>query len=191
MRQFLLFAAFLVLLINPAVAYDGPRQSTKVPRFDAAVDKALAYLHGAVEKEEQHAGHQILAAYAMLKCSVPKSDPFVAKAIAAAVGRSAGGQYQPMSPYDHIYGSGVDAMLLADLDAKDLYLPNLQAIANYVQLAQRADGSWSDGPQQPGDVSMSQYGVLALWACQRGGANISPAALDRAADFLMKRGTFF
>ncbi len=188
MRQFLLFAAFLVLLLNPAAAYDGPRQSTKVPRFDAAVDKALAYLHGAVEKSEQHAGHQILVAYAMLKCSVPKSDAFVAKAIAAAVGRSAGGQYQPMSPYDHIYGSGVDAMLLADLDAKDQYLPNLQAIATYVQSVQRADGSWSDGPQQPGDVSMSQYGVLALWACQRGGANINPAALDRAADFLMKRG---
>ncbi len=188
MRHLLLFAAFLLLMVNPAAGFDGPRQSTKVPRFDAAVDKALAYLHAAVEKQEQHAGHEILAAYAMIKCGVPKEDPFVAEAIAAAVGRSSGSQYQPMSAYDHIYGSGVDAMLLVDLDAKDQYLPNLQAIANYVQSAQRADGSWSDGPQQPGDVSMSQYGVLALWACQRGGCNVSPAALDRAADFLMKRG---
>ena len=188
MRHLLLFAAFMLLLVAPAAAFDGPRQSTKVPRFDAAVDKGLAYLHGAVEKSEQHAGHQVLAAYAMLKCGVPKSDPFVANAIAAAVGRSGGGQYQPMSAYDHIYGSGVDAMLLTDLDTKDMYLPHLQAIANYVQAAQRADGSWSDGPQQPGDVSMSQYGVLALWACQRGGATINPTSLDRAADFLMKKG---
>lgn len=188
MRQLSLFAAFLLLIVNAAVAFDGPRQSTNVPRFDAAVDRALAYLHGAVEKTEQHAGHQVLAAYAMLKCGVPKSDPFVAKAIAAAVGRSNGSQYRPMSAYDHIYGSGVDSMLLVDLDAKDLYLPNLQVISNYVQAAQRADGSWSDGPQQPGDVSMSQYGVLALWACQRGGANINPASLDRATDFLMKKG---
>ncbi|MEJ7592025.1 MAG: HEAT repeat domain-containing protein [Planctomycetaceae bacterium] len=188
MRLILLFAGVLLLSITRAAAFDGPRQSTNVPRFDAAVDKALAYLHGAVEKEEQHAGHEILAAYAMIKCGVPKTDPFVAKAIAAAVGRSNSGQYQPMSAYDHIYGSGVDSMLLVDLDAKELYLPNLQAIANYVQSAQRADGSWSDGPQQPGDVSMSQYGVLALWACQRGGCNVSPAALDRAADFLMKKG---
>ena len=185
MRQPVLFAAFLLLIVNAAAAFDGPRQSTNVPRFDAAVDKALAYLHGA---EPQGDGHQVLAAYAMIKCGVPKSTPYVAKAIAAAVGRSGRGQYQPWSPYDHIYGAGIDSMLLVDLDAKEQYLPNLQAIANYVQGAQRADGSWSDGPQQPGDVSMSQYGVLALWACQRGGARINPAALDRAADFLMKKG---
>ena len=188
MRLLPLIAALLLLLVNPTAAFDGPRQSTNVPRFDAAVDRALVYLHGAVEKDEQHAGHQILAAYAMLKCGVLESDPFVAKAIAAAVERSGGGQYQPMSAYDHIYGSGVDSMLLVDLDAKEQYLPNLQAIASYVQAVQRADGSWSNGPQEPGDVSMSQYGVLALWACQRGGANINPASLDRAADFLMKKG---
>ena len=188
MRLLFLFAALLLPIVNSAVAFDGPRQSTNVPRFDAAVDRGLAYLQASVEKGEPHAGHQVLAAYAMLKCGVPKTDPFVAKAIAAAVGRSSGGQYQPMSSYDHIYGSGVDSMLLADLDVNGQYLPNLQAIAKYVQAAQRGDGSWSDGPQQPGDVSMSQYGVLSLWACQRGGATINPASLDRAADFLMKKG---
>ena len=188
MRQQVLFAAFLLLIVNPAIAFDGPRQSTNVPRFDAAVDRALAYLRTAAEKEEQHAGNQILAAYAMLKCGIPKEDAFVVRAVAAAVGRTSTGQYQPMSAYDHIYGAGVDSMLLVDLDAKELYQPNLQVIANYVQSMQRGDGSWSDGPQQPGDVSMSQYGVLALWACQRGGSNVSPASLERAADFLMKRG---
>jgi len=187
MRLLLLFAAFLLLVVNSTAAFDGPRQSTKVPRFDAAVDKGLAYLQAEAAKTA-HGGEQILAAYAMLKCGVPKEDAFVARAIAAAVGRSGGSQYSPMSAYDHIYGSGVDSMLLVDLDAEEQYLPNLQAIANYVQAAQRADGSWSDAPPQPGDVSMSQYGVLALWACQRGGANINPAALDRAADFLMKKG---
>jgi hypothetical protein len=141
-----------------------------------------------VETNPQHDGHEILAAYAMLKCGVPKSDPLIVKAIAAAVERSRNTQYKPMSAYDHIYGSGVDAMLLVELEPKEQYLTNLQTIANYVQTVQKSDGSWSDGPQEPGDVSMSQYGVLALWACQRGGAKVSPAALDLAADFLMKKG---
>jgi len=123
----------------------------------------------------------------MIKCGIPKEDPFVAHAIAAAAGRIRTTIYQPISAYDHIYGAGVDSMLLADVDA-DRYLPQLQAIVNYVQSAQRADGSWSDGPSQPGDVSMSQYGVLTLWACQRAKCEVSPEALDRASDFLMKKG---
>ena len=187
MRLIPFLAAFLLLSDNPTTAFDGPRQSTNVPRFDVAVDKALAYLHGAVEQQKPHGGAQVLVAYALIKCGVPKEDPHVAQAIAAAVDRSSSSVYQPVSGYEHIYGSGVDSMLLADINP-DLYLPNLQTIANYVQSAQRADGSWSDGPQQPGDVSMSQYGVLSLWACQRAGCTVSGAAVDRAADFLMKKG---
>ncbi|HRA90340.1 MAG TPA: terpene cyclase/mutase family protein, partial [Planctomycetaceae bacterium] len=187
LRPFTFLIAYLLLSGGPLQAFDGPRRSTEVPRFDVAVDKALAYLRGAVATAKPHGGHHILAAYALIKCGVPKDDPFVAEAIAAAVSRSSNGPYQPISAYDHIYGSGVDSMLLADVDG-DLYLPNLQAIAEYVQSAQRTDGSWSDGPQQPGDVSMSQYGVLALWACQRAGCTVSPAAVDRAAGFLMTKG---
>ncbi|MEZ6035702.1 MAG: HEAT repeat domain-containing protein [Planctomycetaceae bacterium] len=187
MRLFMVFAVYLLLIGKPSTAADGPRKGTMVPRFDAAVEKAVAYLRGAVGKNRPHGGHEILAAYALVKSGVPKEDPYVAQAIAAAVERSGHTQYQPVSAYDHIYGSGVDSMLLADIDG-NLYLPNLQAIADYVQSVQRADGSWSDGPQQPGDVSMSQYGVLALWACQRAGCKVAPAAVDRAADFLMKNG---
>jgi hypothetical protein len=35
---------------------------------------------------------------------------------------------------------------------------------------------------------MSQYGILSLWACQRAKCQISPSAVDRAGDFLMKKG---
>jgi hypothetical protein len=35
---------------------------------------------------------------------------------------------------------------------------------------------------------MSQYGILSLWACQRSGCTISPAILDRAADYLLRNG---
>ena len=188
MRLLQICASLLLIVCSyPAMAADGKRQSTNVPRFDAAVEKALAYLHANVEKKEPEAGVQALAAYAMVKCAVSKEDPFVAKAIAAVAARAQGGVYKPISAYDHIYGSGVDSMLLADVDA-DLYKPQLQAIANYVQSVQRADGSWSDGPSAAGDMSMTQYGVLSLWACQRAGCDVDPAAVDRAADYMMKKG---
>ncbi len=190
MRFNLIPTVVLLLSFCPASvlqAYDGPRKSTKVPRFDAAVDKALNFLQAEIAKTEQHGGEQILVAYALTKCGIPKEDPFVAKAIVAAAERSGPTGYKPITAYDHIYGAGVDSMLLSDANAEQ-FKPNLQVIANYVQSVQRADGSWSDGPQQPGDVSMSQYGILALWACQRAGCEVSGSAVDRAGDFLMKRG---
>lgn len=183
---------FLMLLVvchqQSAIAFDGPRQSTKVPRFDAAVEKGLNFLRAEVQKEKPEHGYLILAAYAMVKSGVPKDDHFVQEAVAESLQRSQGGQYRPISPYDHIYGSGVDAMLLSAVDAEG-YMSNLQAIAYYVESVQRSDGSWSDGPTSDGDISMSQYGILALWACQRAGCTISPAVLDRAADYLMKKGS--
>jgi len=187
MRIFSFLAVFLLLMSQSILVCGAPRKSTNVPRFDAAVDRALAWLQKELSGKELHGGEQILAAYALMKCGVPKDDPFVAAAIAAAVGRSNRTAYQPISAYDHIYGSGVDSMLLADVDA-DLYAPNLQAIANYVQSVQRADGSWSNGPREPGDVSMSQYGMLALWACQRANCNVSAEAVDRGAGFLLAKG---
>jgi hypothetical protein len=187
MQKILYLGVLLLLFHPPAEAFNGPDRSTGVPRFDEAVDKALAYLQRVAAKNEQRGGQQTLVAYAMIQCGIPKDDPFVAKAVAAAARRSGGVQYQPVSAYEHIYGAGVDSMLLADIDPV-LYLPNLQTIANYVESVQRPDGSWSDRLQQPGDVSMSQYGVLALWACQRARCKVSASAFDRAADFLMRKG---
>lgn len=108
MRQILYLGVFLLLFHTPAEAFNGPGKGTGVPRFDDAVDKALAYLHRAVARNEQRGGQQSLVAYTMIKSGVPSADPFVAKAVAAAVGRSGGGSYQPVSAYDHrCKGKGV------------------------------------------------------------------------------------
>ncbi len=186
MRQVMFLTFYFLLEVSSVQADSGPPRSTNVPRFDDAVQKGLAYLRGAAGKRQQPHGHKILVAYAMFKCGVSEDDPFIAQAIAAAAERSSDAQYQK-SGYHHIYWSGVDAMLLSEVDG-DLYKPNLQAIASYVQSAQRSDGSWSEDQHHAGDVSISQYGVLALWACQRKGCVLSPEVVELAADFLMKNG---
>lgn len=170
-----------LLLAASAASANGQLKSTKVPRFDVAVAKAVSYL----QKQDRFAERDVtLAAYALLKAGVSKNDKTIQKGQEVAVERSSKNGYRG---YDHIYLAGVDAMLLADLDP-ETYAPNLQTIANYVASTQKGDGSWSDGPRQPGDVSMTQYGVLALWAAQRVNAQVPPAALDNAAAYLMSNG---
>lgn len=164
-----------------------PRKSTNNQQFDAAVDRAVNWLKRSVTANAPHGGEQILAAYALFKAGEPVEDPFIAGAIQAVLQRTSRSVYQPVAAYEHIYGAGVDAMFLSDVDPEK-YKPNLQIIANYIQSVQRADGSWSDTPTEAGDISMSQYGVLGLWAAQRAGCQVSPQAFDRAADFHMKKG---
>ena len=92
-------------------AAEGERRSTTVPRFDAAVEKGLAYL-----RQERtagtHGGEQVLAAYAMYKCGISKTDGLIQKALAEAAGRSAGPRYQPVGSYDHIIGYFSSAWLM-------------------------------------------------------------------------------
>ena len=158
-------------------------KSTKVPRYDAAVAKSVAYM--TANKDKIAEKEKTLAAYALMKAGVPETDPIVAEGIKIAKERAAGGGYA-RAGYDHIYLAGVDSMLLADVGDPGLNFVELQAIANYVQSVQRADGSWSNTAISPADISMSQYGVLALWAAQRIGCKVSAAALDNAASFFAK-----
>lgn len=175
-------ALIAVFLASPTCV--AKLKSTKVPRYDAAVAKAVGHLQSLkIEKEADFA----LAAYALLKAGVDQEDKMVASGIEAAKERSSNGSYRGLG-YDHIYMSGVDAMLLADSD-EDAHFDHLQKIATYVQSAQRSDGSWSDtGPRSPGDVSMTQYGVLALWAAKRAGCNVAASSLDNAAAWLVNTG---
>jgi Prenyltransferase and squalene oxidase repeat len=166
------------------------RKSTGVPQYDAAVEKGIAFIRKAAADGSAFdtAGQVVLVAYAFLKAGEPVSDPLIANGINAALGRSGGSMYRPIGIYEHIYGAGIDAMLLVDAsEDPEAHKSNLQVIANYIVSAQRADGSWSDG-NQPGDVSMSQYGVLGLWAAQRAGCRVPGQAFDKAAQFLLANG---
>jgi len=179
----------LLLAVFASCQADAPAtaaaKTTGIPRFDAAAQRAAAYLRGAVATADGSFGVSVFAGYALFKTGDPIESPAVAAAIREAAARSSGTQYQGDRGYHHIYIAGVDAMLLSDIDP-ERYKGNLQSIANYIQSVQRADGSWSDSPTFPGDVSMSQYGVLGLWAAQRAGCTVSPQKVDLAADFLMK-----
>lgn len=180
MKRRLPLFLFAILLFMSSTAVAQPK-TTGNPQFDAAVQRAAAYLRANL-KEDDTPGHYVLSAYALFKAGEPKESPIIQRAIKHATDSVASGTFRPQRPYDHLYESGLYCMFLADVDP-ELYRDQMQIMANYVASVQRPDGSWADTPQADGDISMCQYAVLALWAANRAKCQVSPEALDRTVSY--------
>ena len=149
------------------------------PRIKAAVDKALPLIRSRVSRLS--GGYRSFLAYAMIKAGVPSTDPDVAEAIAAVKEKiDQAGVYKPKDSEQHIYESGVDAMLLAD-GLGDKAVVEVQAIVNYIVSKQGPGGDWDYPERHVGDTSMSQYGILGLWAAERIGVTVPRQVWDNAA----------
>lgn len=165
------------------------RKSSGIPRYDAAVDRGAAFLKANVTIGTTSPEKVVLAAYALFKAGEPVTSPIVQEGIRIAAESVNESGFHPHVAYDHLYEAGLFAMFLADVNP-ELYQPAIQQMANYVSAVQKQDGSWSESASRPGDVSMSQYAVLCLWAAQRAKCTVSPSTLDRSAAWhLSHRGS--
>lgn len=151
----------------------------KPPEVLAAVRKALDYL----QKNGQMAApaEAGLIAYTCISAGMSPDDPFVKGFIDKVLLKCKSDGYLP--EHHHNYEAGVDAMALSAAD-KQKYRDKIQLIANYLIKNQRTNGSWDYfGEEHGGDTSISQYGMLGLWAAARAGVEIPVRVLDQAASW--------
>jgi hypothetical protein len=156
-------------------------KSTTIERYDVAVEKAVSFLRSQRSIQPRD---KTLVAYALLKAGVDSTEPLLVEGIELAQRRANAARY---GRYEDEYVAAVDAMLLADAGGEK-YGRELQVISDLMISYQRADGSWHDaglGPNGPGDVSLTQFCTLALWAAQRSGCRVPPSAFDRTAQYLI------
>lgn len=174
----IVFSGLLLICLQSGASAE--RKPTGNARYDAAVDRGVAFLKSSVKLGETTAEKVVLASYALFKAGEPLDSPIVAAGLKIVTDSITPTGFHPHLPYDHLYEAGLFSMFLADVDPEK-YKPSIQMMANYVASVQKADGSWSESSSRPGDVSMCQYAVLCLWAAQRVGCTVSPEALDRTA----------
>lgn len=177
MRILILLTAMSLFLGSEAA---GAAKTTGFPKYDQAVARGVSYLYaqsGQVSERESS-----LVAYALVKAGEPKDGELVKEGVRAALYRTEQGH----SGYDHIYLSGVDAMLLAEIDPEG-YKDALQKIADYVASKQHTSGGWSESNSNS-DTSMSQYAMLALWAAKGAGARVAPEVIERNVNWHLTMG---
>jgi hypothetical protein len=168
-------------LLAPATAAAAP-PTTGVPAYDAAVNKGVNWLKGYLSdpNRRSEAGHEALAAYALLKAGEPPTSPLIQAAVAGARKKVTSAGYKPSNSQHHIYEAGVDAMLLADAD-ENANRAEVFAITEYIISQQGSDGSWDYPTRTVGDTSMAQYALLGLWAGKRSGYDVPLEVWDKAA----------
>ena len=163
---------------NPAYGAEGD------PTVKGAISNAAAFLR---ENIVNSSGvRRNLAALALLLADEPADSKLIVDSVEQIRSLIKDGQYIPKGGDHHLYGAGVNATLLADIDTKR-FRPELEAISQYVIGLQGADGSW-DYPNRRtvGDTSISQYAMLALWAAERAEVSIPQEVYQKAVAWHQK-----
>lgn len=160
----------------------------KPPEVLAAIRKSVGFLSTTQIVVAQEAG---LVAYTLLAAGESADSPVV-KAQIDNVLKKISSTYKP--GVHHNYEAGVDAMALVAAD-REKYKTQIQAIADYLVREQRPHGGWDyAGADYSGDTSISQYGMLGLWAAQRAGYQVPPRVWDDCAQWhlrtQLKEGSF-
>ncbi|MFN5228070.1 MAG: hypothetical protein ACK5FS_04310, partial [Planctomycetota bacterium] len=160
------------------------------PVVKEMVDRGVAYLaaNPISGTGDSIFGIQILTAYTIYKVEGDPDMPLVAKGIQAAkdyvgkISRAQGG-------FDHksIYHMSVCCMLLASVSV-DTYGPELLAARDFFMRVQQRTGAYGyiDGSHKAdsGDISQTQYVLLALWTMYQAGIEIPDDRVVKTLDYL-------
>ncbi len=161
------------------------------PDVQAMVARGVAFLKKARLPSEL--GGACLVALAVHKSgkaragNEPQSDTADRVVVEAVVRCRRACEQFPEKPLEDkdVYNLGCALIFLAELDA-DQYRPEMKILLDQLLRRQRKDGSWSYPPRVHGDTSITQYGVLGLWAAQKAGLHVDKEAVDACANWLIR-----
>ena len=149
----------------------------------------------AILKSQQHIlqsnlaeGTGTFAAYAYIKSGGDKKATLVQKMTSGVLSKfDAAGKYRPAG--NHNYEASVDLMLLEAVDA-EAYRPRMEAIVAYLLYNQQPNGAWFYDRQieaDCGDVSITQYVMMGLWAAMRAEIEVPVEVWERAAKWHLEK----
>ncbi len=144
------------------------------------VDRGVAYLE--TTKPRGH-GEQILAAYAHLKCMHDPDVPMVKKGIEEAV--KFANHSKSVSDHERTYIIGVAVLLLAEADP-NVYRDELEKLQKMLFKIQQPGGGFGYPGGATGDISQTQYAMLAIWTLDRNGIPLDYGKVVKTILFLLR-----
>ncbi|MFG0264010.1 MAG: hypothetical protein ACF8AM_02525 [Rhodopirellula sp. JB055] len=166
------------------------------PEVQAMVDSGIQMM--AAKRNERtyyalttvHAGgfgEHALTGYAAMKVNHDPTDPVVQQGVASALrlvsklGEKDPGGHSSKS----VYAVSTATLVLAEVDA-DKYKSELKRIDQYFRNAQYTNGAYGYVGEKTGDVSQTQYAMLALWTLDRAGIEIDYKGVAATVSWLLR-----
>lgn len=187
----MLTVGFVLASAMPAVAY-----TPDDPRVEALVAEGMKYIESQSTYQSKYGlangfrggyGEIALLGYTHMKVNHDKDHPVVTRGIKAA--QDLLSKLNEKDPGGHesktVYTISVAAMLLAEVDKKR-YKSELQRIASHLQRIQYANGGYGYILDKVGDVSQTQYAMLAIWTLDHAGIKIDYKGVPRTISWLMR-----
>ena len=152
----------------------------RTPEVEAAIQKGLVFLR-TKPIQDHEAG---LVIYAVIAAGESPDSSLVKGLVGKILAKFTAEGYRGKG--HHIYEAGIDAMGLTAAN-RELYQPQIQVLADFIMKDQRDHGAWDyAGAQFGGDTSISQYGMLGLWAAARAGVRVPLRVWDQSAHWHMR-----
>ena len=178
------------MVVSAVAVCDAPAWcANRPPEVEAAIQRGAKYLASSLGIQEMESG---LVVYSCLAAGDSPDSPFIKKQLDVILKKVSASSYKPTM--HHNYEAGVDLMGLVAAD-REKYKDQIQVIADFLIREQKPHGAWdySTGDSK-GDTSITQYGVLGLWAASRAGVQVPMRVWDDAAQWhfrtQLKEGAF-
>ncbi|WP_231741660.1 prenyltransferase/squalene oxidase repeat-containing protein [Stieleria varia] len=173
----------LALLLPCCVSSNAQAYTPEDPVVKKMVTEGIKYLEASTGKVTD-LGEQTVVAYAHFKVEHDETNPVVVQGIAAAM-KIIDAASSHADRHKLNYEAAVATLLLASISV-DKYRPQLTALQHYFDEVQLANGPWTYHGEQLGDVSQTQYGILAIWTLDRYGFPLKYDRVAETAKWLMR-----
>ncbi|MCM2371518.1 hypothetical protein [Aporhodopirellula aestuarii] len=132
-------------------------------------------------------GEHSLAGYAMMKLTHDPANPVVQRGIQSSLlfVRSMSGRDPGGANSKTVYSAAVATLLLAEVD-KMKYRKELNSLESYFRRVQFRNGGYGYAGTQKGDVSQTQYAILALWTLDNAGIVIDYDGIAKTMQWLLR-----
>ena len=187
------FASLAAICIHTNTALAYTPFDTKVVNM---VDRGLVYLENADPKDYHYGtsgfagglGERALVAYTHFKVKHDPNARVVQQGIAAVktmVGVIRSGKRNVPGISFEVYSTAVAVMLLAEVD-KEKYKSELKTLQGFLYELQYPNGAFSYIGHKTGDISQTQYGVLAIWTLDHAGIPLDYKRVAACAKWLIR-----
>lgn len=160
----------LTFVISGMIAKPASAYTPEDPTVKKMVDRGISYLESLSDEASMSGESEastVLIAYAHFKCRHDPTNPVVKRGVAWAVRYCKSLEASPEKHHHKgNYEVAVSVLLLAAVDPAG-YRPQLETLQEHLMSVQMPNGPFGYPGEKQGDVSQTQYSMLAIWTLDR------------------------